>query len=61
MSCPFCGSNEFTPIEDAWSCRKCGREWPTLAYKCKHPDCWEWVYFKDYCRQHAGDHKKPEG
>jgi len=43
------------PIEDAWSCQDCKREYPTLACKCKHPDCWEWVYFVDYCEHHRNE------
>jgi len=55
VACPFCGSSRTVPIEDAWSCQDCKREYPTLACKCKHPDCWEWVYFVDYCEHHKNE------
>lgn len=41
-TCPYCGSKEPQPVEDGWWCDSCQREYPTRAYKCPHPDCWEY-------------------
>jgi len=56
-TCPFCGARGSVPGEDSWSCPSCGRSYPTLAYKCRYPDCWEFVYFKDYCEHHQNEAK----
>lgn len=41
-ACPFCGNSDCLPLEDGWSCQDCGREYPTGAFRCPHPDCWEY-------------------
>ena len=30
----------------------CGREYPTRAYKCAEPDCWEYVFMEEFCDTH---------
>jgi hypothetical protein len=43
-TCPHCGSHDAHPIEDGWWCSGCQRDYPTRAYKCPHPDCWEYEF-----------------
>ena len=50
MGCPFCGAQNSQPVEDGWWCCSCDREYPTRAYKCPHPDCWE---YEIVCKKHA--------
>jgi hypothetical protein len=47
--CPHCGAKESHPVEDGWWCPNCKREYPTAAYKCPHPDCWEYAIL---CERH---------
>ena len=42
-TCPFCGAHNAQPVEDGWWCSDCQREYPTRAFKCPHPDCWEYA------------------
>ena len=41
-TCPYCGAHDSHPIEDGWWCSSCEREYPTRAFKCPHPGCWEY-------------------
>jgi hypothetical protein len=52
-TCPFCRTPGSYPADsDSWYCENCRREYPTFAYKCAHPDCWEFVFGRDYCDIH---------
>ena len=52
-TCPFCGAAESAPFDnDSWMCLKCGWEYPTFAYKCAHPGCWEFVFSDCFCDKH---------
>ena len=56
-TCPFCGNSDSHPGDmDSWWCPHCEREYPTRAFKCANPDCWESVFLQDYCEKH-----KPKG
>lgn len=48
-ACPHCGAKECHPVEDGWWCPSCEREHPTAAFKCPHPDCWEYAIL---CERH---------
>ena len=55
-TCPFCGVGESNPADyDSWWCPNCRREYPTRAFKCAHPDCWEFaIPFDEFCERHGG-------
>ena len=51
--CPYCGSTTSFPSDmDSWWCPGCKSVYPTLAFKCGHPDCWEFASLGDYCEEH---------
>ena len=54
-TCPFCGADGSYPADDAWWCPQCKRQRPTIAYKCRQPDCWEFA-MGDFCKQHTPNH-----
>ena len=59
--CPYCGTSGSYPSDmDSWWCLHCKREYPTRAFKCRHPDCWEFVFGKDYCTRHETEKKQTE-
>jgi hypothetical protein len=40
-TCPHCGASGSVPADmDSWWCPSCKRQYPTFAFKCHHPDCW---------------------
>ena len=49
-TCPFCDATESHPIEDGWWCSSCSREYPTIAFKCPQPGCWEYAAL---CKEHS--------
>lgn len=52
-TCPFCETRGSVPANmDSWWCPNCKREYPTGAFKCRHADCWEFVFLDDYCERH---------
>ena len=53
--CPYCGSSSKYPGDmESWFCLSCKREYPTLAFRCGHPDCGEFVFGDDsHCERHA--------
>jgi len=51
--CPFCGAaGGAEPVEDGWKCLTCREEWPTHAYMCAEPACWDFTMGR-YCNRHA--------
>lgn len=51
--CPFCGATGSVPSDyDSWFCQICGRDYPTRAFKCRHPGCWEFVFLDEFCDKH---------
>lgn len=51
--CPWCGAaTGLLPVEDGWRCTSCGDEYPTRAYMCAEPTCWEFA-IQRYCDRHA--------
>ncbi len=50
QACPFCEADDQQPIEDGWHCSSCGKEYPTLAFKCASPGCWQ---FQSLCTEHS--------
>ena len=68
-NCPFCGAGPpHDPLsrspspdvdDDSWWCPNCRRFYPTRAYKCAHPDCWEFIgLWDDFCERHRGKIRK---
>jgi len=58
--CPVCGADNSWPMDmDSWYCLNCDHEYPTTAFKCRHPDCWEYVFLDEYCEAHKS-HSKNE-
>jgi hypothetical protein len=58
-TCPFCGASGSFPTDwDSWSCRSCGREYPTQAFKCRQPGCWDFVFMEDFCESHTRPHEQ---
>lgn len=52
-TCPFCGTQGATPSDvDSWRCSACEREYPTLAFKCREPDCWGFAGLDEFCEKH---------
>ena len=50
--CPYCGSKHRFGVDmDSWVCCDCGKSWPTGAFACHHPGCFEWTWDK-YCEEH---------
>lgn len=51
--CPFCGAEGGAePVEDGWMCLTCHEQWPTHAYMCAEPACWDFTMGR-YCNRHA--------
>ena len=56
-TCPYCGVDGSVPADsDSWWCPSCRREYPAFAWKCGHPDCWEFAW--DYCARHQPQAEK---
>ena len=50
--CPFCQLSDVVISGDfEWSCRACGRTYPTKAYKCRIESCWGYAE-NAYCPDH---------
>ena len=53
LGCPRCGCTKVEPGDyDSWYCGGCKQFYPTLAYRCHHPGCLEWMWEGDYCKEH---------
>lgn len=55
-TCPLCGRGNVAAADsDSWWCGNCQKTFPTLAYTCAHPGCFEFEADGRFCEIHSAE------